>query len=163
MVSSWVLVSDCRVWFLVSRPCTTLWRSDGWRVGLGPSHIRHPSIGFWAAHQWWYKILLLRPVCGVVPPGSSILSLPPGIRNTCHVEKSWSYFWCLMLGTDQSEQKQGRSCSGLIIKHQNWLVSMRMFNFKLIQLKPFFFCWPFLHSPTLLHEYQQQNTTKSSS
>ena len=29
---------------------------------------------------------------GSVPLGSSFSSLPPGIRNTCHVEQSWSYF-----------------------------------------------------------------------
>ena len=32
---------------------------------LGPSHTRRPNVSFRAAHQRRYKILLLRPVCGV--------------------------------------------------------------------------------------------------
>ena len=31
----------------------------------GPSNTGHPSIGFQAAHEQRYKILLLCPVCGV--------------------------------------------------------------------------------------------------
>ena len=76
---------------------------------LVPSPTRRPNVAFRAARHRRYKILLLRPVWGVVPLGSSFLSLSPDDRNAHCVEQSWSYFWRPPLGIDQSEQAQGRA------------------------------------------------------
>ena len=45
--------------------CGKIQSLRGKRRGLGPSHTKRPSVGFRAARQRRYNILLFRPVCGV--------------------------------------------------------------------------------------------------
>ena len=101
---------------------------------------------------------------GFVPLGSSFQASSPGVRSTRRVKQSWSYFWRVTPGTDLSEQEQRGVTPASDRNIKTGLTKMSDLNddvWKLIQSRLFFFfCGPFLHSPTLKHQRQQRKNTK---
>ena len=76
-------------------------------VALDPSHTRRRSVGFRKARQRRYKILLLRPPCGVC----LVRQLVPSViasrqKNATRGIELILFFWRLTPGIDQSLQKQ---------------------------------------------------------
>ena len=94
---------------------------------LGPWHTKRPSVGFRAAHQRRYKILLLRPVCGVCAARQLVLisaawrqkHASRGIELVL-ILTSDAWYWPI-------RARAGGSYSGLMSKHQNSLISTRTF------------------------------------
>ena len=80
--------------------------SSDWR-SLGPMHTRRRSVGFPTARKRRYKILLLRPLCGVCA-AQQLVFIFVALRQK-HTTRGIELilFWRMTPGVDQLEQAQG--------------------------------------------------------
>ena len=93
--------------------------------GLGPSHTRRLSVCFRAARRRRYKILLLRPFCGVSASRQLVRSVVTSRQKYAMRGIELILFLAPDVWYGPFRARAGVSYSGLRSKHQKWLISTR--------------------------------------
>ena len=101
---------------------------------LGPSHTKRPSVGFRAARQRRYKILLLRPVRGVCAARQLVLISDAWRQKHVSGGIEPALFLAHYAWYDQSEQEQRESLRPHV-ETSNLADLKKDVNLKLIQLQ----------------------------